>query len=68
MSERLFDPQTTVPTPCPVRGCSAIRFPGQERVISCDIDRARALGHRAWRPAGCLNGTDPQTTPWPEGF
>jgi len=65
---QLFDPARTSPTPCPVPGCQAIRFPNQERVTTCEVDRDRALGHSRRRPAWCLNASNPQTDPFPEGY
>lgn len=66
----LFDPSQTVPTPCPVPGCQAIRFPGQTKVPTCDVDRDRALGisPRWKRPGGCLNTYDPAHDPFPKGY
>lgn len=51
----LFDAARTTPCPCPIGTCPAIRFPGQERVITCahDLDPE----HRR-RPKGCLNTYD----------
>jgi hypothetical protein len=67
-SERLFDPETTVPTWCTVLGCGAIRLPGQTVVPTCNIDKERALGNWRFRPTACLNAYDPATAAWPEGF
>ena len=57
----LFDTSRTVSTACPVPGCGAIRLPGQDRVVTCDVDLARAT---AWvtRPPNCLNMPKPQHT------
>lgn len=62
----LFDPARTSPTPCPVPGCEAIRFPNQHRTPTCHIDRERALGGD-WvrRPAQCLNHPTPESDPIP---
>lgn len=62
---RLFDPATTTPTRCPVGSCGAIRFPGQDRVPTCDVDRQRATGDWVRRPKACLNQHDPATASIP---
>lgn len=48
----LFNPARTMPCPCPVGWCQAIRLPGQDRVITCAHDLNPE--HRR-RPRGCLN-------------
>jgi len=66
---RLFDPTRTSPTPCPVTGCQAIRFPNQDRVVTCHVDREHSLGnYKHRRPEGCLNAYDPAHAPFPEGY
>ena len=65
----LFDPDKTVVTPCPVPGCGAIRYPGQDKVTTCEVDRDRAVGTgRRFRPKTCLNAYDPEHAEFPEGF
>lgn len=66
---KLFDPSRTSPTPCPVPGCQAIRFPNQERVVTCEVERERALGNpNRYRPSICLNAYDPATASFPDGY
>lgn len=65
----LFDPNTTVDMACPVPGCQAVRFAGQERALTCRHDLDQASGAiPARRPKACLNTIDPQHAPFPEGF
>ena len=67
MNQRaLFDPATTVPTPCPVGHCQAIRHPGQQKVVTCAHDQQVATTDiPGRRPRGCLNAIDPAHQPIP---
>lgn len=58
----LFDASQTSPTPCPVNGCGAIKFPNQDRVPTCACDKERALAGYTPRPTGCLNAINPAHT------
>ena len=60
----LFDASKMSPQTCPVPYCSAIRFPAQDRVVTCHIDRERITGWIS-RPKTCLNTVDPATEPIP---
>lgn len=63
---RLLDPSQTVPTPCPVGHCPAIRYPGQERVLTCSHDKNVATTDAPGRrPRSCLNTIDPSQTEIP---
>lgn len=64
----LFDKQQVTDTVCPVPGCQAIRFAGQQRAPTCRHDRDQALGNYGRRPKQCVNTIDPATSPWPDGF
>lgn len=65
----LFDPNTTVDMACPVPGCQAVRFAGQERALTCRHDLDQAAGDvRTPRPRACLNAHDPAHAQFPTGF
>lgn len=61
----LFDPANLAEQRCPVPGCGAIRFPQQNKAITCahDLDP-----NRRRRPRECLNRVDPAIAPFPEGY
>lgn len=66
--QTLFDTAPLVPAYCPIQGCQAMKLPTDPVAPACMVDAKRILGQTAWRPAKCLNGHNPQTAPFPEGY
>ena len=62
---QMLDTRQVADTVCPVPGCGAIRFAGQERTPTCMHDLDLHVDRRKPRPRLCVNAYDPATTPIP---
>ena len=64
----LFDVDRTTDTRCPLPGCHAIRYAGEQRTVSCEYELVTSYIEGTRRPKGCLNAHDPAHAPFPDGY